>query len=288
MSALTKVFVVLLVILSIIETAGMVVWVNRQPAFAKETTRLHQQLLEANAKAGQATIDRDSAVAQGNAMQAQMQNLLNLSRQENDQLRGTVNTRDTDMVRLQGSLDQATSAQKSATDALAVAQSTLGSQSTQIADLRKNMLDLQNRNAELSLANNDMTNKYDITNHQWRDAQEQIAQLQNDNKTLRGTIQKAGISEANPPLINAEPLVRVSGVVQSKQDINGVQMATISVGSADQVTRGMQFRILDPNSRDPFLGYLVVDRVEPNQAIGHLFGPRVNQVHPGVEVRTQL
>ena len=64
--------------------------------------------------------------------------------------------------------------------------------------------------------------------------------------------------------------------------------ATISVGAADQVTKGMQFKVIDPTARDPFLGYLIVDRVEPNEAIGHLTGPHVNDVHEGAEVRTQL
>ena len=44
MSALTKIFVVLLVVLSIIETAGMVVYVNRSDAFVKSNKDLTTKL----------------------------------------------------------------------------------------------------------------------------------------------------------------------------------------------------------------------------------------------------
>ena len=50
----------------------------------------------------------------------------------------------------------------------------------------------------------------------------------------------------------------------------------------------MQFKVIDPKAADPFLGYLIVDRVEPRQAFGHLYGPHIDEVHEGVEVRTQL
>ena len=289
MSALTKVFVVLVVILAIIETAGVTVFVNRQQSFAKLTDNLKSRLQAAQADAAAARDQVALADTSKTQMQAQLQNQLNSSQQQIDSLRAAVTDKDTHIAQLEGNVAQLTAASKSAADALSVAQKQMGEQNTQLADLRKNLLDLQNRNSEQSFALNDWTNKYEVTNRQWRDALEQINQLQNDNKNLRETMHKAGVSETNPRDINPEPLIRLQGVVQSKENIGGVPMATISLGSGDQVTKGMQFRVVDPkNSQNPFLGYLIVDNVEPHQAIGHLTGPRVDEIHPGVEVRTQL
>lgn len=288
MSALTRVLVVLVVLLAIIETAGVTVFVNRQQSFAKSQDTLKSQLQAARADAAAARDQVAIADSSKQQMQSQYQNQLNSSLQQIDSLRSAVTDKDTQIAQLQSNLAQATAASKTANDALAVAQKQVGEQNTQLADLRKSMLDLQNRNSEQSFALNDWTNKYEVTNRNWRDALEQVNQLQSDNKTLRETMHKAGVSENNAPTINTEPLIRLQGVVQSKQDIGGVQMATISIGASDQVTKNMQFKVIDPNSKTPFLGYLIVDNVEPHQAIGHLQGPRVNEIRPGVEVRTQL
>jgi hypothetical protein len=288
-SALTKIFVVLNVILSIVLTAGMVVWVNRTQNFVKAQNDMKAKLAAVTADASSSRDQAALISATKTQMQAQLQAQINAKQQETDQLHQLVTDRDTQIAQLNNNLAQTTAAQKSATDALTVAQKTVDSTNQQIADLRKNDLDLEKRIAEQSFAINDWTNKYEVTNRQWRDAEEQVAQLQSDNRKYQETLHKAGITDASSVhTINGEPLVRVEGIVQSKQNIGGVPYATISVGSADQVTAGMQFKVIDPNARDPFLGYLIVDRVEPNQAIGHLTGPRINDVRIGAEVRTQL
>ena len=289
MSALTKIFIVLLVILSIAQTAGTVVWVNRTQNFVKAQNDIKANLAKKTAEASSALDQIALVTATKTQMQAQLQGQINSKQQEIDQLHQLVTDRDTQIAQLNNNLAQTTAAQKSATDALTVAQKTVDSTNQQIADLRKNDIDMQKRIAEQSFAITDWTNKYEVTNRQWRDAEEQVAQLQSDNRKYQETLHKAGITQdTNVKTINGESLVRVEGIVQSKQNIGGVPYATISVGSADQVTTGMQFKVIDPNARDPFLGYLIVDRVEPNQAIGHLTGPRINDVRIGAEVRTQL
>lgn len=288
MSALTKVFVLLLVILSLLLTAGTVVYVNRAENFAQLKKSQDAALVAANQKADSAVQDASMLREQLNSMTAQLQNQRNLSDQTINQLRGAVAERDATVAQLNSNLLQATAGQKSSSDALVVAQKVLGTQNDQLTELRKENLDLAKRNSDDSLALSDLTNKYETVRAQWRDSNEQNTQLQNENKNLHETLHKAGIADNSAPDINREPLVNVHGMVRSKQTIGGVAMATVDVGAADQITKGMQLKLIDPNSQDPFLGYLIVDRVEPNQAIGHLSGPRVNEVRPGVEVRTQL
>jgi len=75
--------------------------------------------------------------------------------------------------------------------------------------------------------------------------------------------------------------------VREKSDIGGVTYATISVGSADDVVKGMRFAVID-RDRGVFLGYLTVESVEPNESTGRLEGPNVAEMKAGNEVRTQL
>ena len=288
MSALTKIFVVLLVILSIIQTAGNVVWVNRQENFNTAIKTANAKVAEANARRDASEVALAASQNATTQMRTQMQGQINAAHTEIDQLKATLTDRDTQLAQVNSNLQQVTAANKSANDALQVAQKTLDTTNTQMADLRKQQLDLQNRYAEAVLAINDWTNKYEVANRQWRDSTEQVNQLQGELKQRDELLKRNGITQNTSRDLNLEPLVRVEGVVRAKNNVGGVPMATISVGSADQVSKGMQFKVVDPTSQNPFLGYLTVDRVEPNEAIGHLSGPRVNEVRPGVQVRTQL
>ncbi len=85
-------------------------------------------------------------------------------------------------------------------------------------------------------------------------------------------------------LIGAEMIANLRGVIKNKRTINGIEYATISLGSAQNVSKGMRFKVIDGNS---FLGYLTIDNVEPNESVGHLDGPNLAMVKSGTEVRTQ-
>ena len=287
MSVLTKVFVILLVVLSLVETAGIVVFVNRTENFAVSNKNLKDGLAAQQAKASAAD---DRAAAANDALtrsEADKVNIRNSSQQTIDGLRAAILEKDTAIAQANSQLAQITAAQKSVSDALAVAQKTNDTLNGQAADLRKTNMDLQKRDSENSLALVALNNKFDTVNRQWRDATEQNTELQNQLKGAQDTMKRVGLGPTSPTL-NAEAMVRVEGVVRKTQNMNGVPMATISVGSVDQVTKGMRFSIIDRNAADPFLGYLTVERVEPNEAIGTVTGPHINQIHAGVEVRTQL
>jgi len=288
-SALTKTFVLLLVVLSLVETAGIVVYVNRAQYFSKALTDIRAEANQEKVKAATATDAANLAEVARSQAQSDLQNFRNLSQQTTDGLRAAGFEKDTQIAQLNNNLLQTTAAQKSAGDALLVAQKAVDMQNTQMAELRKQSLDLQKRDLENSLALIALNSKYDTVNRQWRDVTEQNAELQNNYRSVSESAKRAGVSlNKDAPVLNPEAMVKVEGVVRSKSNVNGIDMATISVGSADQVTRGMRFSVIDPHSSDPFLGYLIVDKVEPNEAIGHLNGPRVNQIRAGVEVRTQL
>ena len=83
----------------------------------------------------------------------------------------------------------------------------------------------------------------------------------------------------------AGPNANLRGVVRSLKNIGGQDYATISLGSADNVQKGMKFNVIGGNK---FLGYLTIDSVDYNEATGHLEGPDLKSVRPGSEVATQF
>jgi hypothetical protein len=287
-SALTKIFVVLVVLLAIIQTAGMVVWINRSEQFQTSIKKLKDDVKAKEAEKASTAAQMAMVSGQKDQLQQIMQKQIDAGKQEIEALKGAMVSKDTQLAEVNSNLAQSSAAGKSASDALTVAQKTVDQQTGAINDLRKSELALQQRVAEQSFAINDWTNKYEVVNRQERDDREQITQLSGDNQKLKDTLHKAGVTEASARNLTGESLVRVEGVVRKAENIQGIPYATISVGAADQVTKGMQFKVIDPKSPNPFLGYLIVDRVEPNEAVGHLTGPRINLVHEGVEVHTQL
>ena len=91
---------------------------------------------------------------------------------------------------------------------------------------------------------------------------------------------------------NGKPVVRASGQIIGRivdTTVTGdVHYATISVGTSDNVTKDMKFYIV--NGQGEFYGILTVDNVQPTQAIGRIDGPadKVGQIQKGLEVKTQL
>ena len=123
-----------------------------------------------------------------------------------------------------------------------------------------------------------------MTEAERRNLAEQLAQAQENNSRMSRIMQQRGIDPNIPTDRIAVAGIPISGVIREKRDIAGVPYATISVGSADDVQRGMQFKVIQG---DKFLGTLTVDSVEQQESTGRLQGPHVAEITPGVQVRTQ-
>jgi multidrug efflux pump subunit AcrA (membrane-fusion protein) len=288
LSPLTKLFVVLCVILSLLLTAATVVYVNKEDV---------QKTALANTQA-QLTASRAQANALEQQMQAVQQNLQNAQQQMNDQAgraKAQVGTQQLEISRLQVELANATS--KAATqqldisrmtEALNASQASAGKLQDEVARLRTSNDTMVRQTSDLNATVSDLTNRLDVTERERRLLAEQLTQSQTESQRLGKIITGAGLNPGQQELaVNRSGLPAINGVVRDVRTIAGNQYATISVGSADQVARGMEFKVLDRTNGN-FLGTLVVDQVEPNEATGRLFGPRVAEIKPGVEVRTQL
>ena len=288
MSPLTKLFVVLHVVLSLLLTAGMIVFVQRTDNFKVSlksgADQLQAQTARAQAAEDDARLARDSAekaVQQVNAQKAESDKQLN-------EAQSTLKDREASVATLNGSAAVTAANVARLTDALKASEDQKAKLNDLVATLRSDNDGLTKKNSDLNVAVSDLTNKLDVASTERTNFQEQLheaqAQIENKDKLLHDN----GIAANAIGGLNANAgAVAINGVVRDTKTINGIPYATISVGAADSVQKGMQFNVID-RTKGSFLGMLTIDSVEPNQATGKLTGPMVNDVHAGTEVRTQL
>ena len=173
------------------------------------------------------------------------------------------------------------------TEALNATQAQAAKQAEEIVRLRTSNDTLVKQSSDLNGTVSDLTNKLDVTERERRLLAEQLTQTKGENQRLGAIIEGARLAPQQQQVALNKGGPSINGVVRDVRTIAGNQYATISVGSADAVTRGMEFKVVD-RATGNFLGTLVVDTVEPNESTGRLSGPNVAAIKPGVEVRTQL
>lgn len=291
MSFLTKFFIVLHVVLTMLFVGATVVFVNRVEAF-KDTGKdkdnkiasLTRQVSDSNSAA---------AMEHADALAVKTQAGVELGRMREQHTKDQADVRDRD-VRLAAVQQEKASGEarlQATVAALKTAQTTVDTLQKQVTETRTASDKTQQQNTELLTANADLNNKLRTAVQQLRNANEDLDAVRNELADARsripaGAAQPAAAAEPGiTPSTNTE--LAINGVIRDQKTISGVNYATISVGSQDQVTKGMRFIVVDRAAGD-FLGYLTVDRVEPNEASGRLDGPRVSDMKIGNEVRTQL
>lgn len=286
MSALTKLFVTLLIICSLLLTAAVVVFVNQQTDWRDAYTASTKVRDQARADLATAQMEADAA----RTREAKTSTDLNAAIAK---LQGDLAAQNTILAQAKSDIS------KLENKAL-VNEATITQMATGLKSAQQNVADEQKRNetliaendklrvqqAELVGANTDYQKRLDEAERERRWLNEQVVQLRTELGTTKGLL-----VENNIPLKGDFAKVRsapdIKGVILETKQYNGQTYATISVGSADKVEKGMQFNVVDQD-QNLFLGKLTVDSVDPNQAFGRLEGPLIDQVRQNVQVRTQL
>lgn len=293
MSALTKIFIVLLVVLSLLLSAGLIVFVNRQEnykaaseadkkklAMAQEETRLvNSDILKIKDQAAASLTEKDSQIA---SLQKDVKTG-----------QDTTTQRDGQISEQAANIAQLTAANVSTTAALSVAQADIKARQDAYNGLRDEDDKRQKAIVEDSNRITELTNSLEVTSKHDRFLAEQNTQLATQLASVNAILQKYNISPSGNTLpaggaINPTPSININGIVRDSRNINGVPYATISLGSAEAVTRGMRFNVVDP-IHNRFLGFLTVETVGVHESTGRMEGPLLSQIKPNVsEVRTQL
>ncbi len=290
MSALTKIFVVLLVICASLQTAATVVFVNRVENYAEAAKVAQAKATDADSRYRAAAADVAAATATAEKVEASAATRIQALQSDVDAARQQIAARDAQLAKAAG--DQQTLALQNTQLASGIKASEDAKKQLQdtLADSRKSADELVQRNADLNSHVSDLQNKLDQTTREWRYTQEQLASSQADAKRLANAAKAGGLSVDQIDNTPANQSSRINGVIRGVQNINSIEYATISVGSADGVSKGMQFNVIN-RDKGEWLGTLTVDKVDQNEAVGRLSlkGPVLGQIQPNrTEVRTQL
>lgn len=292
MSALTKVFVLLQVVLSMLLVAGLVVYVNQAENYVGINKALASKV---SAAEGQATRAQSEALAARSDTQLVQQAYAARAQALNNELtnaRKEVADHNAQLAKANADLAAVTGAVKSASEAMQLGQTTIATLQTQMGELRNSADKVQGRNTELELALSEANATLQVTERQRRDLAEQLAAAKEENADLRSsggqtsmrpTATSAGMVGGGPGRQAGQAIV---GEVRGRRVINGVPFATINLGSSEGVTRDMTFYVIDRQGN--FLGTLVIVSVTPDDATGRLQGERINEIASGNQVRTQL
>jgi predicted nucleic acid-binding Zn-ribbon protein len=290
LNTLTKLFVVLLVITSILTAAAAVVFVSRvQPMQTLlEAQKATADTLRAQASAANAALEKERALVSEGQMA-----LENARKSDADQMRtlqSQVESDQTTIAQLQAEKAGRDSTVNTLTSGVSEATATMNKLMEQVTNLRASNDTLVKRNEDYSRRNSELNAEMEALHSREADAEEQLATAKENVQKLAAWTKDHGgnpdalLTEANPGGPGAPA---ISGVVREKSVINGKLWVTINVGSADGVAKGMKFYVLNGGQ---FLGIVTVDTVDSNDAIGMLEGDaaKLEQVHPGNDVRTQI
>jgi hypothetical protein len=286
LSPLTKTFVVLLVILSMLLSAATIVFVNANVARNTELQSAKERLAAAEQRNAQ--LGNESAAAQ-RILEDNLQN----QAQQNEQLKQQINNINAQLVDRATQLGQAQSqiAMMSAdvtrlTEGLQASERTKAALHEQNNQLRQTNDARLTENTQLNQRVNELTSTLEQTEAARRNLAEQLAEARNRAEQMGAQLKGVGLSTEQLAAAGTRVAPQVSGQVREVRPIAGIPYATISIGSNDGVRRGMEFRVVNPQTGD-FLGMLTVESVELNESTGRLSGPKVAQIRQGNEVRSQ-
>jgi hypothetical protein len=290
LSVLTKVFIVLHVVLTMLFVAATVVWVNRVEEFKTTLTTAKNDANAARKEASEAQAAAATAKADATALSIQSATAIGNVRKERDQALATVRERDAALAGATQNVASEGAKLQAVTAALQTAQKTNSALQQQLEATRTASDKLQQENTQLLTANADLNSRQQVALRQNRALNEDLDQLRNqiaDMKAGGGGGTAAAVPAGSTEVAGVRTEQAINGVIRDVKNVGGVQTATVSVGSADNVKPQMQFNVIDREGGN-FLGYFVVDRVEQNESVGRLTGPHADQMKKGNEVRTQL
>ena len=295
MNVLTKLFVVLLVVCSLLLSAAVVVFVNRVEDYKRSFESNAAMVKATQAEVGvlqQALVDKqkEKAVVE----EAGVKHEAEKERQIAD-LNTRLSEKDTLIAGLNKEKDIAGAKDLAMTRTLDASTAQNKELSATVTAVRTQYDGVVKQFHDLNVAITVAENKIRALTKQNEYSEEVISDLTNQVKILRDKAPAApGVANAMPggngsttPRAVDGAVPDIKGVVRSVDMISGKKYATISVGSSSAVTKGMKFTIVNRQTGD-FLGYVTIDNVQPDEAIGQVDGPQIDKIQAGVDVRTQL
>jgi hypothetical protein len=286
LTLLTKVFIVLHVVVSLLLAAGLIVFVNRTENFKTTSVQQKAALATANAALQRALVDAKDQASYADAARVARDNAIADGQKALAAAEAETSTARQTLADAQAGLKIAQVTQDNLTAALTASEAGRKALSDNLDSTRTDNNTLTTKNSQLNLAIADLTSRLEVAKRLVSDYQETIAQqkekIEKDDKLIADAhlnpATPAGLEAGAPP---------IDAVVRSTRDINGIPYATISVGADAQVQKGMKFSVVDRDKKE-FLGELTIDQVDEKESTGKLEGPHLSDIKAGTEVKTQL
>jgi septal ring factor EnvC (AmiA/AmiB activator) len=285
LSALTKIAVVLLVVTSLLLSAGVVVFVNKVEDFRKG------QMAEKDRGTQLSSANKNLQV-QVESLNAQLVSMSKDFNGQIDRLKQDSSAKDAKILDLNTQLAKLDQDKKGVEVALANLtkvqeglQGQLAAAQGQITDLRKYRDQLVDERHSLNVQLTDALAKVDALNRAYKNAEERLQGKSAMLDDLQRKVQNAGLDIGNLPKRGNEGTPQLEAVVSGVFNAGSKPWASITIGSKDNVEKGMKFNVINNNE---FLGYLTIQTTEPTEAAGVLEGPKIDKVKTGDQVKTQL
>lgn len=285
MSPLTKVFVVLLVVLSLLLAAASITFLYTIPNFNAQIATLTSSLEQARANEQRISAAADASRSAAEQRAAELQNLLSDANASVAALRGELGKAQAESTDLRNQMAVLNTTQTTLSQAVNANMALVNTLRNELAQLREQYQRTLDQNLELNTALARTSNELEFTERALRQALEQNKNLLDQNNTYTAALMELG---KDPRTLTGQDLAAppINGVVVQRMSFDGEPFALISVGSEDDVKRGMRFMVIDRETSS-FLGYVTIEEVDDQVSVGKLSGPRVEQIAPDDEVRTQ-
>lgn len=285
MSALTKIAVVLLVVASLLLSAGVVVFVNKVEQFKGAADAATAQLTKERSGHTETKAQLQSVNAEYLAATTAANNRLDALKQESAskdaailEVKAQLAKLDQDKKGVEVAMGNMTKVQEGLQGQLAAAQA-------QVTDLRKIRDQLVDERHSLNVQLTDALSKVDALGRAYKNAEERLQGKTAELDDVTNKVKAAGMNIGNLPKRGNEGTPQLEAVVSSVFNAGGKPWASVTIGSKDMVEKGMKFNVVN---NQEFLGYLTIQTTEPTEAAGVLEGPKVEKVKTGDVVKTQL
>lgn len=273
MSTLTKVFIVVLVVFSIVFTT-MTISIVAQSSDWRDTAQKYEE------HARVADTNLRNEIAASAATEATLRDSIKSHLEKIGEVEGQLKVNGAELARLRSDLAKAES-EKSSAEAmnrgllaqLQIADAGRAEYRKQRDEIEKRNIELERRNIDLNDRVNEQTARIAVLFEQRRQYEQQLHILKSENEKLsRDAGRPAGASVLEAPpgtaMANVKPLTPISATpVRGKVlEVSG-NLVTISVGTADGVQNDMVFKIHRANR---YVGDLKITVVNPDQSAGRM------------------
>ncbi|MEZ6190868.1 MAG: hypothetical protein R3C45_06200 [Phycisphaerales bacterium] len=273
MSPLTKAFVVLVTVLSVLLVALVVPYVAKTEDFSGQKKALESQLATAQASARTSQQEISAMQERLNEQSAlHSQQITNLTAErarlqtERDDAKAQAMQEARKLQQFEAELSRLSAAAVQDADLLTITTSDL-------KETRQALVDAQTKLVQLGDRNNELESQRDSLTRQVRRIGEKMVSLEQGNVELRAVLARVPaqyrqqVSTGDGAAPAQEAATPIAGTITDVQSAAGTQLVQVNIGSRDGVEANMKFLV---HRDSQYVGTFVVDRVEAAQSAGRM------------------